>query len=182
MAAICSSKSMRAWHGRDYTFSKDASQSSGTREAMPGQQGWGSKRPRVDDLGGQGRRRTQHRTRTRACFCGFWRPSSAIHPARRVVRLAVLMRREEEAGLACWGPSAGQIGWTAGMTRREGGRLGVRVEHRVCDMAVAVVGDGEGEAGRAARCMERCQQCGRRSAIDCRHYLQCYCYCMLVDY
>lgn len=57
------------------------------------------------------------------------------------------MRREEEAGLACWGLCTGQIGWTVGMTRREGGRLGVRVEHRVCDMAVAAVEEGR-EGGR----------------------------------
>ena len=60
----------------------------------------------------------------------------------------MLVRREEEAEAGVLGPSAGQIGWTAGMTRREGGR----VEHRVCDMAVvAVVSERPGgrEEGRA---------------------------------
>lgn len=71
MAAICSSKSMRAWHGRDYTFSKDASQFSGTREAMPGQQGWGSQRPRVDDLGAQGRRPDTAQNKNESVFLRF---------------------------------------------------------------------------------------------------------------
>lgn len=71
MAAICSSKFMRAWHGRDYTFSKDASQFSGTREAMPGQQGWGSQRPRVDDLGAQGRRPDAAQNKNESVFLRF---------------------------------------------------------------------------------------------------------------
>ena len=71
MAGICSSKSMRAWHGRDYTFSKDASQFSGTREAMPGQQGWGSQRPRVDDLGAQGRRPDTAQNKNESVFLRF---------------------------------------------------------------------------------------------------------------